>query len=121
MPGPADENPDLDVTFEVGRIEEVIKSLTENDYDMVIGLSVFHHIVHEHGLAQVKQWIKRLADCTVILIMELALREEPLYWGLLYLKTPQSSLIYVLSIDKLASLKLTCRILIAQCTSSVIK
>ncbi|EFO0243114.1 methyltransferase domain-containing protein [Escherichia coli] len=77
----ADENPDLDVTFEVGRIEEVIKSLTENDYDMVIGLSVFHHIVHEHGLAQVKQWIKRLADCTVILIMELALREEPLYWG----------------------------------------
>ncbi|HDS0891346.1 TPA: kinase, partial [Escherichia coli] len=76
-----DENPDLDVTFEVGRIEEVIKSLTENDYDMVIGLSVFHHIVHEHGLAQVKQWIKRLADCTVILIMELALREEPLYWG----------------------------------------
>ncbi|MCX9384687.1 methyltransferase domain-containing protein, partial [Escherichia coli] len=77
----ADENPDLDVTFEVGRIEEVIKSLTDNDYDMVIGLSVFHHIVHEHGLAQVKQWIKRLADCTVILIMELALREEPLYWG----------------------------------------
>lgn len=77
----AAENPTYKCTFEVGRIEDIIKTSNVNDYNLVIGLSVFHHIVHEHGLEQVKQWLKHLGDCTEIIIMELALREEPLYWG----------------------------------------
>ncbi|WP_058914168.1 methyltransferase domain-containing protein [Entomohabitans teleogrylli] len=77
----AQENPALDVSFSVGRIEEVIQALEPGQYDMAIGLSVFHHIVHLHGVAQVQEWLERLANCTQALILELALQEEPLYWG----------------------------------------
>ncbi|WP_413729815.1 methyltransferase domain-containing protein [Sodalis sp. RH22] len=77
----AAENPQLKVSFEVGRIEDVIDALSPGDYDLVTGLSVFHHIVHLHGVDKVKAWLKRLADCSEALILELALRDEPLYWG----------------------------------------
>ncbi len=77
----AHEHPDLSISFSIGRIEEVIEQLEAGQYDLAIGLSVFHHIVHQHGLAQVKTWIQHLADSVHGLIVELALKEEPLYWG----------------------------------------
>lgn len=77
----AQEHPDFSVDFSVGRVEEVIKGLQPNQYDLAIGLSVFHHIVHLHGIEQVKQWLEQLANCTQAVILELALKEEPLYWG----------------------------------------
>ncbi|CAI2401201.1 bifunctional 3-demethylubiquinone-9 3-methyltransferase/ 2-octaprenyl-6-hydroxy phenol methylase [Serratia ficaria] len=77
----AQEHSDFSVDFSIGRVEEVIKDLQPNQYDLAIGLSVFHHIVHLHGIAQVKQWLEHLANCTQAVILELALKEEPLYWG----------------------------------------
>ncbi|WP_025245294.1 methyltransferase domain-containing protein [Candidatus Sodalis pierantonius] len=77
----ADENPQLDASFATGRIEEVINALEPGQYDLAIGLSVFHHIVHLHGVARTQRWLARLASCTEAMILELALRGEPLYWG----------------------------------------
>ncbi|EMX8699891.1 methyltransferase domain-containing protein [Klebsiella michiganensis] len=77
----AEENPEFDAKFQVGRIEEVIAALEENQFDFAIGLSVFHHIVHLHGVPEVKRLLQRLASHTQALILELAVKEEPLYWG----------------------------------------
>ncbi|WP_074012240.1 methyltransferase domain-containing protein [Candidatus Sodalis sp. SoCistrobi] len=77
----ADEHPDFDVTFVEGRIEEVIDQLENDQFDLVIGLSVFHHLVHGHGTSKVQQWLTRLLDHVEIALLELALKEEPLYWG----------------------------------------
>ena len=48
------ENPELKVTFGVGRLEEVVAALAPEQYDLVLGLSVLHHVVHEHGVGQVQ-------------------------------------------------------------------
>ena len=77
----AEENKDLDVEFDTGRIEEIIEQIQPRTYDLVIGLSVFHHLVYEHGVEKVKNWLTKLADSVHAMILELALKEEPLYWG----------------------------------------
>ena len=48
---------------------------------MVLGLSVFHHIIHIAGVKQVQQWLQHLGNCITVMIFELALKAEPLYWG----------------------------------------
>ena len=55
----AEENPDFAAEFRVGRIEEVIAALEEGEFDLAIGLSVFHHIVHLHGIDEVKRLLSR--------------------------------------------------------------
>lgn len=77
----ARENSTLRVSFETGRIEDVIARLEPGQYDLVLGLSVFHHIVHEKGVATVQDLLARAASQCGALVLELALREEPLYWG----------------------------------------
>lgn len=77
----AQENPELKVTFGVGRLEAVVAALEPEQYDLVLGLSVLHHVVHEHGISQVQQWLTHLAAVSKATILELALKEEPLYWG----------------------------------------
>ena len=77
----AEENQNLNVEFYTGRIEDVIENIEPRNYDLVIGLSVFHHLVHEHGIEKVRNLLSKLADSVHALILELALKEEPLYWG----------------------------------------
>ncbi|HCP9964537.1 methyltransferase domain-containing protein [Citrobacter braakii] len=77
----ADENPAFKAEFSVGKIEEFIEEIKPGQYDMAIGLSVFHHLVHALGLEKVKALLERLANVTEAFIVELALQEEPLYWG----------------------------------------
>ncbi|MBS0880173.1 methyltransferase domain-containing protein, partial [Pantoea sp. JGM49] len=77
----AEENENLNVEFDTGRIEDVIDNIEPRNYDLVIGLSVFHHLVHEHGVEKVRNLLSKLADSVHALILELALKEEPLYWG----------------------------------------
>ncbi len=71
----------LNASFEIGRVEDVIESLESGRYDLVLGLSVFHHIVNEKGAGVVKALLERVANTSGALIVELALREEPLYWA----------------------------------------
>ncbi|MGD0275347.1 MAG: methyltransferase domain-containing protein [Syntrophales bacterium] len=77
----AHEHPEFMVSFEAGRVEDVIAQIGHNDYDLVLGLSVFHHIVHETGWAAVQQLLTELASKVAVGIFELALASEPLYWG----------------------------------------
>ncbi|GAB2940895.1 methyltransferase domain-containing protein [Hafnia psychrotolerans] len=77
----AEENPEMAVRFLQGRIEEIITTIKDNEYDLITGLSVFHHIVHQHGSDTVRGWIADLAGKTAAMIFELALHEEPLYWA----------------------------------------
>jgi O-antigen chain-terminating bifunctional methyltransferase/kinase len=77
----AQENPALQVGFETGRVEETIARLEPGQYDLVLGLSVFHHIVYEKGADVVRAMLEHAAAQSGALVVELALREEPLYWA----------------------------------------
>lgn len=77
----AQENPGLTVSFETGRVEDTIAGLSPEQYDLALGLSVFHHIVHEKGVGAVKAMFDQAAAHCGALVVELALRDEPLYWA----------------------------------------
>ncbi len=77
----AREHPEFKADFEIGRIEDVIARLVSGQYDLVLGLSVFHQIVYEVGIASVQLMLTELAGKVLVGIFELALSSEPLYWG----------------------------------------
>lgn len=77
----AGDNPALEASFEHATVEEVIERLEDREYDLVLGLSVFHHLVHAQGIERVRGLCQKLADSTEAGIFEMALREEPLYWA----------------------------------------
>ena len=73
--------PDIDATFEIGRIEDVLEGIAGQSFDIVLGLSVFHHLIHEHGEARVVALFDIILDCAELFVCEFALATEPLYWG----------------------------------------
>jgi O-antigen chain-terminating bifunctional methyltransferase/kinase len=77
----AAEHPQFDARFEHARLETFIEHLQEDAFDLVLGLSVFHHVVHELGVKAVAQLMDRLASCVAVGAFELAQAGEPLYWG----------------------------------------
>lgn len=88
----AKENHEFSINFNIGRIEDIFLVLQKDQYDLVLGLSVFHHIVYEHGLPVVQNMLAELAQKIKVGIFELALSEEPLYWGPSQAKIPRDSL-----------------------------
>ncbi|TIX90757.1 methyltransferase domain-containing protein [Rhizobium sp. P44RR-XXIV] len=77
----AEENPDLQVCFVQARIENFVETLDPGEYDVVLGLSVFHHLVYLYGVEYVSRLLMTLMNVINLGIFEFALREEPLYWG----------------------------------------
>ena len=75
------ENPALHLSFEENRIENVLDNIEIGQYDLVLALSVFHHITHEKGKTFVKELFDKLASHAAVLVVEMALSEEPLYWA----------------------------------------
>ncbi|MBD8481805.1 methyltransferase domain-containing protein [Pseudomonas coleopterorum] len=73
--------PEIDVTFESGRIENILENLAGQNFDIVLGLSVFHHLIHEHGEGRVVAMFDEILDCAGLFVCEFALATEPLYWG----------------------------------------
>ena len=55
---------------------ETLKDLPSNQFDLVIVLSVFHHIIHARGLDYVQRLVRELLDKTPCLFVELAKRGE---------------------------------------------
>ena len=98
----ARENPHLKVTFENCRIETAIMRSEPEQYDLVLGLSVFHHVVHESGTHVVKALLKYAADVSGALIVELALRDEPLYWGAAQARDPSALLERIAFVQEVA-------------------
>jgi len=75
------EHKNLDVSFQIGRIEDFLGQLESGQYDLVLGLSVFHHIVHEQGAGAVDLLLSNLASKVEAGIFEFAQSSEPLYWA----------------------------------------
>ena len=75
------ENPNLEVKFHCDSIEDIIESLKSNRYDLVLGLSVFHHIVYKQGISETKELIEKFLALSNVMIIEVALHDEPLYWA----------------------------------------
>jgi O-antigen chain-terminating methyltransferase len=73
----AAEHPELKVSFHKGLIEEVILNMARDRYDLVLGLSVFHHLVHIVGADIVQKMIAVLGKTTLVGIFELASAHEP--------------------------------------------
>ena len=77
----ADEHPEFNTCFECTAIETVVNAIVPDQYDLVLWLSVFHHITHLQGLTFAQQLISTIANNIKIGIFELALANEPLYWA----------------------------------------
>ncbi|MDD3029120.1 MAG: class I SAM-dependent methyltransferase [Alphaproteobacteria bacterium] len=69
------------VHFHEGRLENIIGTLGKNQFDLVLGLSVFHHLAHQHGVATVQKLLNSLADNISVGLFEMALRNEPPEWA----------------------------------------
>lgn len=70
----------LDATFEQAMIEDFLRR-DEESWDLVLGLSVFHHLVLNHGFETVRSWIAALGTKVMGALFELALQREPMSWA----------------------------------------
>ncbi|WP_200376591.1 methyltransferase domain-containing protein [Thiocystis violacea] len=86
----AAERPTLAVSFREGLIEDALRTMASKPYDLVLGLSVLHHLVHAHGADQVRDWLARAGQGGGVFILELALGSEPLYWAPALPEAPDS-------------------------------
>lgn len=78
----ASENKNFNVNFMLGSIENVINdNVEEGEFDLVLGLSVFHHLIYEHGAEFVFDLFRKLSSKIETGIFEFALNSEPLYWA----------------------------------------
>ncbi|TCD11305.1 glycosyltransferase [Oricola cellulosilytica] len=98
----AEENSDLSVSFETARIEDFLQTIGFDQYDLVLGFSVFHHIAHEKGVPFVRALIGELCRKTTAALFEMALSEEPLYWAAAQPKSPREFLADVAFVHELA-------------------
>ncbi len=76
-----DEHPEFKVSFEIARIEKILPKISVDQYDLVLSLSVLHHLVYEIGKNRVQRMLSELAVKISVGIFELALNNEPLYWA----------------------------------------
>lgn len=75
------ENPTLDLSFHTAKIEEFISSVADGQFDLVIALSVFHHLCVTNDINQVREILECLRDRTACSVFELASAKEPLPWA----------------------------------------
>lgn len=86
--GLAGKHPSYSVQFEVGSIEDVLSRLMPGDIDLVIGMSVMHHLCAERGAEQTRTILKELSSKIEAGVFEVALKEEPLQWAAQQPDTP---------------------------------
>ncbi len=75
------EHPGLNVRFDLASIVDVLNALEDDEYDLALGLSVFHHLVHAQGESAVRDLIARAIGTTAVVVLEMARRDEPAYWA----------------------------------------
>ncbi|WP_313481393.1 methyltransferase domain-containing protein [Atlantibacter hermannii] len=69
------------IKFYENDIATFVSTLEPDTYDLVLGLNVFHHVCHAMGYDETKKIINKIASYSKVLLTELALKEEPLYWA----------------------------------------
>lgn len=86
--GLAEEHPSYSAQFEVGSIEDVVSKLIPGEIDLVIGMSVMHHLCAEKGAEPTRAILKELSGKIEAGVFEVALKEEPLPWAAQQPDTP---------------------------------
>jgi O-antigen chain-terminating bifunctional methyltransferase/kinase len=77
----AEEHGDVQSSFETANIVDMLQQLEPGRYDLVLGLSVLHHIVHDRGAPHVRDMLSNLGGKTLACLFEMALIGEPLCWA----------------------------------------
>ncbi len=75
------QHPELSVDFVEADLDGVAALVAEGDFDLVLGLSILHHIVHRNGHRATAALVQQLRDNVPFGLFEMALRDEPLYWA----------------------------------------
>lgn len=65
--------------FETTRIEDFLSTLEVNRYDLILGLSVFHHIVQAGGAPLVRGILAAAGVKAAAALFEIGVAEEPIY------------------------------------------
>ena len=84
----AEELEDASILFETAKIEDVLLRTEAGQYDLVLGFSVFHHIIHENGASFARRVLNDLGGKTYACLFEMALADEPLFWAAAQPKSP---------------------------------
>lgn len=77
----ADLQPDLDVCFVEDQVEHFVATVEPGQFDVVLGLSILHHIVHSAGSEAATALVEVLASNVPFGLFEMATRDEPVYWA----------------------------------------
>ena len=75
------ENPHLSVSVMQKAVENSIELLQSGDFDLVLGLSIFHHITFSSGFKNAHTIVQELIGENSVLLCELAEKSEPVYWA----------------------------------------
>lgn len=60
---------------------KMVDDIKDDSYDVILFFSVIHHICHENGFDYARTLMEHLANKGTLILTELALKEEPLYWN----------------------------------------
>lgn len=77
----AENNPTLKCNFEHGDVVDKIDSVKPGDFDLVLGLSIFHHICYYQSKELVTTKFNELRKKCDVFLYEAALRTEPVFWA----------------------------------------
>jgi len=77
----AGEHAGLPVQFIQADAADVLANVQPGSYDIVLALSVLHHMCHERGAEPIARLLGDVASSIEVLLAEVAVREEPLYWA----------------------------------------
>jgi SAM-dependent methyltransferase len=75
------EHPQWHVRFEQASIEDWLPRIGAGEFDLVLGLSVLHHLAFERGESFVRDALSTIVNGAGIAIVELARKEEDQYWS----------------------------------------
>jgi O-antigen chain-terminating bifunctional methyltransferase/kinase len=69
------------VKFRHCSIADMVSEVAQESYDLVLALSVFHHVAFDLGFAQARDLLGKFVLPGTALVGEIALHSEPLYWA----------------------------------------
>ena len=75
------QHPELSVEFVEADVDGISALVADGDFDLVLGLSILHHIVHRDGREATAALVQVLRDNVPFGLFEMALRDEPVYWA----------------------------------------
>lgn len=76
-----EEHDSYHINFINGNIENYVQDIAPDKFDLVLGLSVFHHLCYIYGKESAKELISELAIKISTGIFELAVKSEQIYWA----------------------------------------